>query len=76
MFHTFHGAVFGDAGETWSTAFRASNLKTSIGVEASSDVVVGYFAPITIAAGAALGRDRSGLVRDRATFYVRIGKSF
>jgi Tol biopolymer transport system component len=76
LFHTFHGAVFGDAGETWSTAFHASDLKTSIGVEASSDVVVAYFAPITIAAGAALGHDRSGLVRDRATLYVRIGKSF
>jgi hypothetical protein len=76
FFHTFHAAVFGDAGDTWSDAFHASDLKTSFGVEASSDLVVAYFAPFTIAAGAALGHDRSGLVRDRATVYVRIGKSF
>ena len=76
FFHTFHGAVFGDAGDVWSTGVRAANIKTSVGLEASADVVAAYFAQITIAAGAALGHDRSGAMSDRATLYVRIGKSF
>jgi len=76
FFHTFHAAAFADAGETWSTTFQASNLKTSIGVEASSNVVVAYFAPLTFTAGVAFGHDRSGALSDRATLYFRIGKSF
>jgi hypothetical protein len=76
FFHTFHAAAFADAGETWSTTFQASNLKTSVGVEASSNVVVAYFAQLTFAAGAAIGHDRSGALSDRATLYFRIGKSF
>jgi outer membrane protein assembly factor BamA len=76
FFHTFHGSVFADAGETWSSQFRLDALKASIGVEASADVVAAYFARLTIAAGAALGHDRSGAVRDGATLYLRIGKAF
>src|SRR5262249_29600108 len=76
FFHTFHGAVFADAGETWSSDFRANAIKTSLGAEVSSNLVVAYFAQLTLTAGAAFGHDRSGTVRDRATLYVRAGKSF
>jgi hypothetical protein len=76
FFHTFHGSVFADAGETWSSRFRFDTLKTSIGVEASVDIVAAYFAQLTISGGAALGHDRSGAVRDGATLYLRIGKAF
>jgi hypothetical protein len=51
-------------------------MKTSIGAEASADIIAAYFSQLTITAGAALGRDRSGAVRDAATLYLRIGKSF
>jgi hypothetical protein len=76
FFHTIHGAVFGDAGETWTTAFSIRSIKTSAGVEASCDIVAGYFARLTIALGAAVGHDRSGTVRDSAVGYFRIGKAF
>ena len=76
FFHTIHGAVFADAGETWTTAFRTGAVKTSVGVEASCDVVAAYLARLTIALGAAIGRDRSGAVPDRSQLYFRIGKAF
>jgi hypothetical protein len=76
FFHTFHGSAFADAGETWSADFRLRNLKTSFGLEASVDIVAAYFAQLTITAGAALGHDRSGAVRDASTLYVRVGKAF
>ena len=76
FFHTIHGAVFGDAGETWTTTFRTGSIKTSAGVEASCDIVAAYFARLTFALGAALGRDRAGVVKDNAVAYFRIGKAF
>src|SRR5206468_4707437 len=76
FFHTIHGAVFGDAGETWTTTFRTGSIKTSAGVEASCDIVAAYFARLTFALGAALGRDRAGVVKDSAVAYFRIGKAF
>ena len=74
--HTIYGAAFVDAGEAWTRAFRASALKTSTGVELSSVVVLGYFAPVTFTAGAAWGHDGAGAIADRATAYVRVGKAF
>jgi hypothetical protein len=76
FFHTIHGAVFADAGETWSTAFRADAVKTSAGVEASCDVVAAYLVRLTIALGGAIGHDRSGAVPARSLLYFRIGKAF
>jgi len=74
--HTVHGAVFIDAGNAWTRAFRASAMKVSVGAELSSDIVLGYFARITVTGGAAYGHDGAGVVGDRATAYVRIGKAF
>ena len=70
--HTISGAAFVDAGHAWTRTFRASAIKTSIGAELSSALVLGYTTPVTITVGAAWGHD--GAIADRATAYVRVGK--
>jgi hypothetical protein len=72
--HTFHGAVFADAGNAWIHDFHSSDLKTSFGGELSVDLVVGFYVPLTVATGAAWGRD--GSTRAGATFYARVGRAF
>jgi hypothetical protein len=74
--HTVHASLFADAGEAWTRTFRSDLLKTSVGGEVSADIVAGYFAPLTLAAGAAWGHDRAGAFADRATAYFRVGKAF
>jgi hypothetical protein len=76
LFHTLHAAAFLDAGEAWLRTFRASAMKLSAGAELSSDVVLGYFARVTVTAGAAYGHDGAGVVADRGSVYFRIGKAF
>jgi hypothetical protein len=76
LVHTVHGAIFGDAGETWTRRFRTDTIKASAGAELSADVVLGYVTRVTIAAGAAYGHDASGVAGDRVTAYVRIGRAF
>ena len=76
LFHTVHAAVFTDAGHAWTRAFHADAIKVSAGAELSADVVAGYSIPLTATVGAAWGHDGSGLVRDRATVYFRVGRSF
>jgi outer membrane protein assembly factor BamA len=74
--HSLHAAVFADAGHAWTRTFRSSAIKTSAGAQLSADLIAGYFAPFTVTIGAAFGHDRSGLARDRATAYFRVGKGF
>jgi Tol biopolymer transport system component len=74
--HSIHAAVFADAGHAWTRTFRAGAIKTSAGAQLSADIVAGYFAPFTAAVGAAWGHDGSGIVSDRVTAYVRVGKAF
>ena len=74
--HTISGAAFVDAGNAWTRTFRASAIKTSIGAELSSALVLGYATPVTVAVGAAWGHDGAGAIADRATAYVRVGKAF
>ena len=76
LLHTIHGSVFADAGETWTRTFRADAFKTSVGGELSADVVLGYVARVTVAAGAAFGHDVSGLAPERVTAYLRVGRAF
>jgi len=76
LLHTVHAAVFADAGHTWTRPFRAKAIKTSAGAELSADVVAGYVLPFTATIGAAWGHDGSGLVSNRATLYVRVGRAF
>ena len=44
--------------------------------ELSADLVAGYSLPFTATVGAAWGHDGSGLLRDRATVYFRVGTAF
>jgi hypothetical protein len=74
--HTVHAAVFGDAGHAWTRAFHANAIKTSIGAELSTDIVLGYFFHVTATVGAARGHDGGGTVADRTTLYVRVGRAF
>ena len=74
--HTISGAAFVDAGEAWTRAFRSSAAATSIGAELSAALVLGYFAPVTLTAGAAWGHDGGGAIANRASAYVRVGKAF
>lgn len=74
--HTVHAAVFADVGQVWTRAFAAHDLKSSVGGELSLDIIAGYSFPFYTAFGAAWGRDGSGVARDGARFYVRLGRAF
>ncbi len=71
-----HTAAFTDVGHVWTTRFQASDVKASLGVELSVDVVAGYSQPVTATVGAARGHDGSGTARDHTTWYVRLGHAF
>jgi Tol biopolymer transport system component len=75
LIHTVHGAAVADAGHVWSSRFRAGDVKTSIGMELSLNVLLGYSFPLTLTVGAAWGRDGAERQDARAA-YVRIGRSF
>lgn len=74
--HTVHAAVFSDTGHAWNRTFRARDLKTSLGGELSFDIVAGYNPRLTVAVGAARGRDGSRTVPDGTSFYARFGAAF
>ncbi|MBI2223147.1 MAG: hypothetical protein HYU53_18310 [Acidobacteria bacterium] len=70
-----HAAVFLDAAHAWTTRFRAADLRASTGVEASADVVLGHYVPLTLVSGIAFRRDRSG-ARDGPAIFARLGCAF
>jgi len=74
--HTIHGSGFADAGYAWTNGFDARSVKTSVGGELATDVVLGYYLPLTFAAGAAWGHDGGGSSRGGAVFYARLGRAF
>jgi outer membrane protein assembly factor BamA len=74
--HTVHAAVFADAGHAWTQTFDAGAIKYSAGAELSTNLVAGYSIPFAVTIGAAWGHDGSGLLRDRATVYFRVGTAF
>jgi WD40 repeat protein len=74
--HTVHAAVFADVGHVWTRTLAARDLKSSVGGELSLDVIAGYSFPFYTVFGAAWGHDGSGVVRDGARFYVRLGRAF
>jgi hypothetical protein len=51
FFKRVHGAVFAEAGNAWDTAFNRRDLKRSVGAEASLDMTLGYFLPVTVRLG-------------------------
>ncbi|MCC7044765.1 MAG: PD40 domain-containing protein [Acidobacteria bacterium] len=74
--HSLHGAVVADAGHVWSGTFDRHDIKTSLGVELSANVVLGYGLPLTLTAGAASGRDGAHVVSSGPTVYARLGYAF
>jgi hypothetical protein len=73
--HTLHAAVFGDAGHAWSRRFDIAEVKRSAGAELSLDLVAGYSFPLTVAVGAAAGRDGASRAASRSA-YVRLSHAF
>ncbi len=73
---TIYGAAFADAGNAWTDRFKADAIKVSVGGEFSTDLVFGFFFPITATVGAAWGHDGSGTAPDRTTVYFRVGRAF
>jgi hypothetical protein len=51
FFKRLHGDVFAEAGNAWDNAFDSSDLKRSVGAEASMDMTLAYFLPITLRFG-------------------------
>jgi Tol biopolymer transport system component len=74
--HSLYAAAFADAGHAWTNRFDANAVKTSVGGELSSDLIFGFFFPLTTTVGAAWGHDGSGAAPDRTTFYFRVGRAF
>jgi hypothetical protein len=72
---TIHAAAFVDAGHAWDAAFRAADLRTSIGGELSLDFVLLHYVPLTLVSGAAWTRDPVA-GRSRAAVFGRIGHAF
>jgi outer membrane protein assembly factor BamA len=71
-----YAGVFADAGNAWTQAFRAGDVKTSAGLELSSDILLGYSLPVTASAGVGWGHDGADQIPNSRTFYVRIGRAF
>lgn len=76
MLHTLHAAVTADAGHAWTRRFDSRAIKTSIGAELSANLVLGYYLPVTVAAGAAYGRDGGGTIGSGLSAYTRVGYAF
>ena len=75
FFRAAHGALFFDAGTVWDTAFRARDVRTSVGGELSLDLVLGHYLPLTLSTGAAWTRDPVYARRGAAVF-GRVGRAF
>jgi len=71
----FHGSVFADIGDAWTDRTRWRDLETSVGIEISTDAVVGFALPLTFTAGAAVRREGASRDRDLVVF-GRIGRAF
>jgi hypothetical protein len=73
---TVHGAAFADLGQVWTDQFKTDATKVSVGGEFSTDLVFGFFFPLTTTVGAAWGHDGSGAAPNRTTVYFRVGRAF
>jgi hypothetical protein len=73
-----HTALFVDAGHAWTPPrrFAAADVKVTAGVELAMDATVGYFAPITVAAGVAWRRDGAGRLPGGVAVFGRVGRAF
>ena len=75
FFRSVHAAAFLDSGSAWDSAFRAADLRTSLGGELSLDAVVIHNTPFTLTGGAAWLRDPLARASKPALFW-RIGYAF
>jgi hypothetical protein len=75
FFRTMHAAFFADVGHAWDGAFRAADVRTSVGAEISIDTVLGYSLPLTFTTGVAWRRDPVGH-HDGVAVIGRIGRAF
>jgi outer membrane protein assembly factor BamA len=72
---SLHGALFVDAGNAWTGSFRRSDIRSSVGAELSTDIVLGHYLPLTLVGGGAWIRDPvSG--RSEAAVFGRVGRAF
>ncbi len=67
-----HGALFADAANVWSGAFRGADVKTAAGLALGGDLIVGHALPLTGTAGVARGFASGGTTRA----YFRLGLAF
>jgi len=51
FFKRLHGAAFAEAGNAWDGTFVRSQLKRTVGAEASMDMTLSYFLPVTARLG-------------------------
>jgi WD40-like Beta Propeller Repeat/Omp85 superfamily domain len=51
FFKRVHGAAFAEAGNAWDDVFLRKDVKRSVGAEASLDMTLGYFLPVTVRLG-------------------------
>jgi Tol biopolymer transport system component len=51
FFKRLHGAAFAEAGNAWDDVFNRKDVKRSVGAEASMDMTLGYFLPVTVRLG-------------------------
>jgi hypothetical protein len=70
-----HGAAFFDAANAWDDAFRAADVRTSLGGELSANIVVVHYLPLTITGGGSWTRDPVA-ARSRAAIFGRVGYAF
>jgi len=76
LLHTIHASLFADVGHAWVGDYRARDLRRSLGLELSANVVAGYTLPLTLTAGVAWRRDPSRIVDPGMATYVRLGTAF
>lgn len=74
--HTLHAAVFSDVGHAWTDTFRARDLRTSLGVELTANLVAGYALPVSVTTGVAWRRDPARMVPAGTAAYLRLGRAF
>lgn len=48
FFKRLHGAAFAEAGNAWDDVYNRKDVKRSVGAEASMDMTLGYFLPVTV----------------------------
>ena len=68
----FHGAVFFDAANAWSGAFKAGSLNTAAGASLGLDSAIGFSLPLTAELSVARGFEQLGDTR----VYLRFGLAF